>query len=48
MATAPEIDAPVNALDEFRTQAREWLAANFPPSLKGRDKAMSAVEGPTD
>jgi len=48
MATAPEIDAPVNALDAFRAQAREWLAANFPPSLKGRDNAMSAVEGPTE
>ena len=48
MATAPEIDAPVDALDAFRAQAREWLAANFPPSLKGRDNAMSAVEGPTE
>ncbi|RYD55895.1 MAG: acyl-CoA dehydrogenase [Sphingomonadales bacterium] len=46
MATAPEIDAPVDALDAFRTQAREWLAANFPPTLKGKDNAMSAVEGP--
>ncbi|WP_066794675.1 acyl-CoA dehydrogenase family protein [Sphingomonas soli] len=48
MATAPEIDAPVHALDEFRTQVRDWLAEHFPPSLKGRDNAMSAVEGPTD
>jgi alkylation response protein AidB-like acyl-CoA dehydrogenase len=46
MATAPELDAPVNALDEFRTQVREWLAANFPPSLKGKDDPMSAVEAP--
>ncbi|MEZ0244558.1 MAG: acyl-CoA dehydrogenase family protein, partial [Sphingomonas sp.] len=48
MATAPEIDAPVNALDAFRAQAREWLAENFLPSLKGKDNSMSAVEGPNN
>lgn len=48
MATAPEIDAPVNALDEFRTQARDWLAANFDPGLRGKDNSMSAVEGPNN
>ena len=48
MATAPEIDRGVHALDAFRAQAREWLAAHFPPSLKGKDNAMSAVEGPTE
>ena len=48
MATAPEIDAPANPLDAFRAEAREWLAAHFPPSLKGRDNAMSAVEGPAE
>jgi alkylation response protein AidB-like acyl-CoA dehydrogenase len=46
MATAPDIDAPVNALDAFRAQAREWLAAHFPPALKGKDNALSAVEEP--
>jgi alkylation response protein AidB-like acyl-CoA dehydrogenase len=45
MATAPEIEA-ANPLDAFRAAARAWLAANFPPSLKGKDNAMSAVEGP--
>ncbi|MBC9031511.1 acyl-CoA dehydrogenase family protein [Sphingomonas sp. JC676] len=46
MATASEIEAAANPLDAFRTETREWLAANFPPSLKGKDNAMSAVEGP--
>ncbi|MGK6355067.1 acyl-CoA dehydrogenase family protein [Sphingomonas sp. DT-207] len=48
MATAPEIEAPANPLDAFRAEVREWLAVHFPPSLKGRDNAMSAVEGPTE
>jgi alkylation response protein AidB-like acyl-CoA dehydrogenase len=47
MATAPELDAPADALESFRAQVRDWLAANFPPSLRGKDNAMSAVEGPT-
>jgi len=46
MATAPEIDASADSLDAFRAQVRAWLAAHFPPSLKGKDNAMSAVEGP--
>jgi alkylation response protein AidB-like acyl-CoA dehydrogenase len=48
MATAAETDTPASAPDAFRMEAREWLAANFPPALKGRDNAMSAVEGPTE
>ena len=48
MATAPELDRPADALDGFRQEARSWLEANFPPSLKGHDNAMSAVEGPTE
>ena len=47
MATAPELDAP-NALDDFRAEARAWLAAHFPASLKGKDNALSALEGPHD
>ncbi|WP_294077726.1 acyl-CoA dehydrogenase family protein [Sphingomonas sp.] len=35
------------AIDRFRAEARDWLAANFPPELKGKDNSMSAVEGPT-
>ena len=31
----------------FRNEVRDWLAANFPDSLKGKDNSMSAVEGPT-
>ncbi|MDV3456554.1 acyl-CoA dehydrogenase family protein [Sphingomonas sp. HF-S4] len=46
MATAPEIDAPADPLGAFRSEVRDWLAAHFPPSLKGKDNAMSAVEGP--
>jgi alkylation response protein AidB-like acyl-CoA dehydrogenase len=34
------------AADAFRDEVRAFLAANFPPSLKGKDNAMSAVEGP--
>ncbi|MBO9623030.1 MAG: acyl-CoA dehydrogenase family protein [Sphingomonas sp.] len=48
MASVPEVDAPVDLLAAFRAEAREWLAAHFPPGLKGRDNAMSAVEGPTE
>jgi hypothetical protein len=46
MATAPDIDAPANPLATVRAEVREWIAANFPPELKGKDNAMSAVEGP--
>lgn len=47
MATAPAIDGAA-ALDEFRSEARAWLTANFPVSLKGKDNALSALEGPHD
>jgi alkylation response protein AidB-like acyl-CoA dehydrogenase len=40
--------AAVDGIEEFRTEAREWLAANFPPSLKGTDNAMSAIDGPSE
>ncbi|WP_374575197.1 acyl-CoA dehydrogenase family protein [Phenylobacterium sp.] len=34
-------------LEEFRTEARAWLEANFPPSLKGRTDLMAAMmDGP--
>ncbi|MFA5988495.1 MAG: acyl-CoA dehydrogenase family protein [Sphingomonas sp.] len=46
MATAPELDDDAVALDAFRAEARAWLAANFPPSLKGADNGISALEGP--
>jgi len=46
MATAAELDAPADALDRFRAEVRDWLAANFPPSLRGKDDPMSAVEHP--
>ncbi|HSX56458.1 MAG TPA: acyl-CoA dehydrogenase family protein, partial [Sphingomonas sp.] len=45
MATLAE-PATTSGLDLFRSQVREWLAANFPASLKGKDNTMSAVEGP--
>ena len=48
MATAADLDTPANALEAFRAEARAWLEANFPPSLKGKDNAMSAVEGPSE
>lgn len=48
MATTAEADAPANALDAFRAEARTWLEANFPAELKGKDNPMSAVEGPSE
>ncbi|WP_085809582.1 acyl-CoA dehydrogenase family protein [Sphingomonas sp. TZW2008] len=48
MATAAELDRPTDTLDTFRQEARAWLEANFPQSLRGKDNAMSAVDGPTD
>ena len=47
MATAPDLTA-TDALDDFRAEARAWLAENFPASLKGKDNALSALEGPHD
>jgi alkylation response protein AidB-like acyl-CoA dehydrogenase len=32
----------------FRAETRDWLAANFPPALKGKDNGMSAIEGPSE
>ena len=46
MATAAELDAPANPLDAFRREAREWLAATFPSSLKHAGNAMATIEGP--
>jgi alkylation response protein AidB-like acyl-CoA dehydrogenase len=48
MASAAELDAPVSAIDAFRADVRDWLAKNFPPSLKGKDNAMSAIDGPSE
>ena len=48
MATAAEQDRPADALDAFRQEARTWLEAHFPQSLRGKDNAMSAVDGPTE
>jgi alkylation response protein AidB-like acyl-CoA dehydrogenase len=46
VAATPETDTPIEALDTFRTQVRNWLMAHFPSQLRGKDNAMSAVEGP--
>jgi len=46
MASAADLESPADALEGFRQEARAWLEANFPPALKGKDNAMSAVEGP--
>ena len=34
--------------DAFRTEARDWLTANFPPSLAGVDVAMMNATGPVE
>jgi alkylation response protein AidB-like acyl-CoA dehydrogenase len=47
MASAADLDAPVDLLDAFRKEVRGWLEANFPPSLKGKENPMATVEGPT-
>jgi alkylation response protein AidB-like acyl-CoA dehydrogenase len=48
MATLADAEAPADSLEAFRAEARAWLAEHFPPSLRGKDNAMSAVEGPTE
>jgi alkylation response protein AidB-like acyl-CoA dehydrogenase len=48
MATLAEPATGADSLDQFRTEVRDWLATNFPASLKGKDNSMSAVEGPTN
>lgn len=46
MATAVEVDAPTDSGGAFREAVRTWLEVHFPPELKGKGNAMSAVEGP--
>ncbi|ONF97613.1 acyl-CoA dehydrogenase family protein [Sphingomonas jeddahensis] len=48
MASAAELDRPSDSLEGFRQEARSWLEANFPQALRGKDNAMSAVDGPTE
>ncbi|MEK6541821.1 MAG: acyl-CoA dehydrogenase family protein [Pseudomonadota bacterium] len=48
MATLAAEATQSNALEAFRMDVRDWLSANFPPSLKGVDFAMSALEGPAE
>ena len=48
MAIVAGAESEADPLEAFRAEARAWLAANFPPSLKGKDNAMSAVEGPVE
>ncbi len=48
MATAAPLDAPIDALDAFRGEVRDWLAAHFPASLRGKGAALAALEGPGD
>ena len=46
MATSPAIDA-ASEDDDFREQARRFIAENFPTELKGKGNALASVEGPT-
>jgi alkylation response protein AidB-like acyl-CoA dehydrogenase len=48
MASAAELDTVADPLAAFREEVRGWLAENFPASLRGKDNAMSAVDGPTE
>jgi alkylation response protein AidB-like acyl-CoA dehydrogenase len=47
MATTADLDRPADSIDAFRSDTRAWLAAHFPPSLKGKENPMATVEGPT-
>ncbi|MEO9131954.1 MAG: acyl-CoA dehydrogenase family protein [Sphingomonas sp.] len=47
MATAADLDRAADGIDAFRSETRAWLAAHFPPSLKGKENPMATVEGPT-
>ncbi len=47
MATAATLDTGTDPLDGFRNDVREWLAAHFPASLRGKDASLSALEGPS-
>ena len=48
MATLAEDRPSDTALEAFRAEVQQWLAANFPPALKGKDMSLSALEGPSD
>ncbi|HEY4942352.1 MAG TPA: acyl-CoA dehydrogenase family protein [Rhizomicrobium sp.] len=43
MSAAEKVDTDLEA---FRAEARTWLEANFPPSLKGRAGMMMGEDGP--
>ncbi len=34
--------------DPFRTEVRQFLAANFPEELKGKGNLLAGLEGPTN
>ena len=44
MATI-ELTNPADALEAFRKEAADWLAANFPKSLVGKENVLATVEG---
>jgi alkylation response protein AidB-like acyl-CoA dehydrogenase len=44
MATA-ELTNPADALEDFRKEAADWLAENFPKSLVGKENVLATVEG---
>ena len=44
MATA-ELTNPAEALEDFRKEAADWLAENFPKSLVGKENVLATVEG---
>ena len=45
MSAAEKIDTDLEA---FRAEAKAWLEANFPPSLKGKSGMMMGEDGPAD
>jgi alkylation response protein AidB-like acyl-CoA dehydrogenase len=45
MATAIDHRSTTDPSDDFRQEARGWLAANFPRALIGQDNVFASVEG---
>ena len=42
MATLAEPQRSADPLDDFRAQVSDFLAANFPPSLKGKGESTAS------
>ena len=48
MATVAEPESTVDPMADFRSEVRDWLAANFPKALAYKDNPLGAIDGPTE